>query len=129
MCFSNTTESCLCFRFLAFPVFETPVSRMLAWENALLHGIAAAIGVSNFRFACLMMSLYSSSLGSNRINSTQFSGMFEFWFLDCPFLSPYSLRGFSNSYPSVKSCVMSFGFLSVSLWTTYILSEEFRSIM
>ena len=42
---------------LAFSVFETTVSRKHAWENALLHGIAAA-------FALLMMSLYSSSLGS-----------------------------------------------------------------
>ena len=49
---------------LAFPVFETPVSRMLACENALLHGIAAAFGVSNFRLAFLMLSLYYSSLGS-----------------------------------------------------------------
>ena len=49
---------------LAFPVFEIPVSRMLAWENALLNGIAAAFGVSNFRLAFLMMSLYSSSFGS-----------------------------------------------------------------
>ena len=49
---------------LAFSVFETTVCRMHAWENALLHGIAAALGVSNFRLAFLKVSLYSSSLGS-----------------------------------------------------------------
>ena len=49
---------------LAFSVFESTVSRMHALGNALIHGIAAAIEVSNFRLAFLMMSLYSSSLGS-----------------------------------------------------------------
>ena len=49
---------------LAFPVFETPVSRMLAWEHSLLHCMAAAMGVSNFRLAFLMMSLCTSSLGT-----------------------------------------------------------------
>ena len=48
----------------ASSVFETMVSRMHAWENALLHGIAAAFDVSKFRLAFLVMSLYSSSLGS-----------------------------------------------------------------
>ena len=42
---------------LAFSFFETTVSRLLALENSLLHRIAAAIGVSNFRLAFLMMSL------------------------------------------------------------------------
>ena len=36
---------------LALCVFETTVSHMHAWENALLHGIAAAFDVSNFRLA------------------------------------------------------------------------------
>ena len=49
---------------LAFSFFYTTVSQMLPWENALLHGIAAAIALFNFRLAFLMMSLYSSSLGS-----------------------------------------------------------------
>ena len=49
---------------LAFSVFETTVPRLHGWRNTLLHGIAAAIDVSNFRLAFLMMPLYSSSLGS-----------------------------------------------------------------
>ena len=48
----------------AFPFLNAKVSRLLAWAIVLLHGIAAAIGVSNFRLTFLMMSLYSSSLGS-----------------------------------------------------------------
>ena len=39
-----------------FSVFDTMVSRMLAWENALLHDIAVASGISNFRLAFLVMS-------------------------------------------------------------------------
>ena len=39
----------------AFAFFNATVSRV--WAIVLLHGIAAAIGVSNFRFAFLMMSL------------------------------------------------------------------------
>ena len=42
---------------LAFPVFVSAVFRLHAFEIALLHGIAAAFGVSNFRLAFLMMSL------------------------------------------------------------------------
>ena len=33
--------------------------------------------------------------GINRINSSQFSGVFEFWLLDCPYLFFSSLRSFS----------------------------------
>ena len=43
--FSHLREN----KFASF--FYTPVSRMVAWENALLHGIAAATGISNFRLA------------------------------------------------------------------------------
>ena len=65
----------------------------------------------------------------NRINSSQISGVLKFRFLDCPFLFFYSLSAFSNSCPSIKGTydldVMSFGFLSVSLQTTYILLVSF----
>ena len=52
-----------------FSVFETTVSRMLAWENALLHGIGAAIGVSSFRLAFLMDVFVILIAWNNRINS------------------------------------------------------------
>ena len=42
---------------LNFFVFGTTVFRMLALDNSLLHGIAAAIGVSDFCLAFWMMSL------------------------------------------------------------------------
>ena len=67
---------------LAFSVFETTVSRMHAWENALLHGIAAAFDVTNFRLAFYNNVYVLLITRINGINSPQFSGMFEFWFLD-----------------------------------------------
>ena len=61
---------------------------MHVWENALLHGIATAFDVSNFRLAFLRMSLYSSSLGpKEKITLYLVSGMFELRFLYCPFLA------------------------------------------
>ena len=65
---------------LDFSVFETTVSRIDAWGNALLHGIAAA-------FWCLQLSpcivndafvLFITRI--NRLNFSQFSGVFEFRF-------------------------------------------------
>ena len=73
MCFSNTTESCLCFRSFGYSCF---------WNTGFPNeSIAAAFGTSDFRLAFWMMS--------------QFSCIFEFRFLDCPFLFFSSLRGFS----------------------------------
>ena len=95
MCFSDTTESSLRFRCLGL------VSRMHAWENALLHGIAAAFDVSNFRLAFFNDVFVLFITRISRINSFQFSGMFAFQFLDCPFLCFSSSSGFSNSCPSV----------------------------
>ena len=69
----------------------------------------------------------------NRINSPQFCGMFEFGFLDCTFLIFSSLSGFSNSCSSVRLYVIwtwcRFDFCQSSPRTTYILLEEFRSMM
>ena len=65
--FMNPFRSC-------FFCCETTVFRLHAWGNALLHGIAAAFDVSNYRLAFLMMSLYSSSLGSIELTH-QFSGV------------------------------------------------------
>ena len=69
---------------LAFSVFETTVSRVHAWGNSLLHGIAAAFDVSNFHLAFFIKSLCSSSL----------------------FLFFSSLSAFSNSYPRVRPHVI-----------------------
>ena len=51
MRFSNTIESFFRFRCLDFFFYDTTVSRTHTWENALLHGIAAAFGVSKFRLS------------------------------------------------------------------------------
>ena len=91
---------------LAFSVFETTVSRVHAWENALLHGIAAAFDVTNFRLAFYINVYVLFITRINRKNSPQLSGMFEFWFLDCPKLFFSSLSGFSNSCPSVRPYVI-----------------------
>ena len=67
----------------------------------------------------------------NRVNSSQVSDIFEFWFLDCPFLFLFFERLFqplSKRQATKDLGVMSFGFLSVSSRTTFVLSE-FRSIM
>ena len=60
---------------------------MLVSEHNLLHGIAAAIGVSKFLHALFYVVLILFITRINRINSLQISGIFEFGFLDsCSFL-------------------------------------------
>ena len=49
---------------LAFSVFETTVSRMHAWENALLDGIELPLMYPTFALYFFMKSLYQSSLCS-----------------------------------------------------------------
>ena len=134
MGFSDTNETGLCFWCLGFFRF---------WDNGFPN---ACLRKRSFYMA-LQLPLVSPTFAShsewcllvffvtriNRINSSQTSGVLKFRFLDCPFLFFYSLSGFSNSCPSVKATydldVMSFGFLSVSPQTTYILLESFRSII
>ena len=131
MCFSDTIESCLRFRchgFFCFCCNGFPFAclreRSFAWHCCCLWCFQLSSCIFNVVFVFLVTRI-------NGINSSQISGMFEFWFLDCPFLFFSSLSGFSNSCPSVRPYVngMSFGFLSVSHRTTKILLEEFRSIM
>ena len=70
----------------------------------------------------------------NRINFSKISGVFEVRCLECPFLFFSSLSGFSSILVQASGHIW-FGrdvvwiFLSVSPRTTYILVEEFRSIM
>ena len=107
---------------LAFSVFETTVSCVNARGNALLHGIAAACDVSNFLLAFLMMSLYSSSLGS-----IEYKFRSNLWRVRVS-VSLFFERLFhflSKRQATYYLDVMSFGFLSVSPRTTYILLEEF----
>ena len=107
-----------------FSVFDTTVSRMLAWENALLHGIAAAIGIYNFRLAFLKMSFVIFITRINRTDSPQISDIFE------PILASLVIeRLFPFSSKRQVICdldVMSFEFVSVSSRTTCILLEECR---
>ena len=63
MCFSKKTESSLCIWPLGFCFWHNGFPCACFVTDALLHGIAAAFGVSNFLLAFLMMSFYSSSLG------------------------------------------------------------------
>ena len=115
---------------LAVSVFQTTVSRMHAWRNALLRGIAAAFDVSNFRLAFLLMSLFlHHSDQQNKFLSI-------FWHVRLlvsrlpilVFLSFERLFQFFSKRQTVCDLdVMSFGFLSVSPRTTYILVAEFRS--
>ena len=118
---------------LAFSVIETTVSRMYAWGNALLHGIAAAFWCFQLS-PCILNDVFVFFVTRvNRINSSQISGVFEFRFLDCPFLFfLFFERLFQFLSKRQAICdldVMSFGFYSISLQTTYILFEEFRSMM
>ena len=110
---------------LVLSVFETTVSRVHAWENALLHGIAAAFDVSN---CCLVFFLKKNDVfvffitRNTRINSFQSSGMFEFLFLDCPLLFFSSLSGFSNviwTWCRLEFCQSSPG-SHISLWRSFV---------
>ena len=111
MGFNNTTESGLCFRCLGFFCF---------WSNGFPYACLRERSCA-WHCRCLWYFQLSSCILNdvcvffvtriNRINSSQFSGMFKFWFLDCPFLFFSSLSGFSNS---CDLDVMSSGFLAVS---------------
>ena len=128
------------------PEFVLLFSLVLTWEYLVLSGHTQRIlshrhAVSRDKTTCawfhlefLMMSLCSSSLESNRINSCEFSDIIEVLSFDCPFLFLSSLSNLSNSCPSVRPYVIWTWcrldiWLSVSFRTTCILSEEFRSIM
>ena len=131
MGFSDTTESGLCFRCLGFFCFWNngfPYAclkrRSFTWHCSCLWCLQLSPSILHDVFVFFVARI-------NRINSSQFSGVFEFRFLDCPFLF-FSERLFQFLSKRQAICdldVMSFGFLSVTLQTTYILSEEFRSIM
>ena len=106
ICFSNTTESCLCFRCFKFSRFRNngfPNAGFgefsVPWHHCCHWCLQLSPCILNDVFVILIDWI-------NRIISLQISGVFEFWFLDCLFLLLSSLRGFSNSRPSVRPCVI-----------------------
>ena len=133
MGFSDTTESGLCFRCLGFFCF---------WNNGFPHACLRKRSCT-WHCSCLWCLQLSPCILDdvfvlfvtriNRINSSQFSGVSEFRFLDCPFLFVSSLSGFSNSCPSVRPYVIwtwcRLDFCQSPPGPHISLLEEFRSIM
>ena len=85
MCFSNTTESGLCFRCLGIFCFRNngyPQAclgeRSFAWHCSFLWCLQLSPCILNDVLVPFITLI-------NRINFSQFSGAFEFRFLDCPF--------------------------------------------
>ena len=105
----------------AFALFNATVSRLLVWAIVLLHDIAAAIGVSNFRLLHSWWCLCNHHTWINEMNSSQISGILKFRFLECPFLF-FFWAAFPIFHPSFRPYMIwsssRLNFLSVSSWTT-----------
>ena len=93
MSFSNTTESCVCFRcFGIFSFSEQRFSECWLWKNSLLQPLVSPTFALHSWWS--LWNLQSLDQLNNFTHT--FSGIFEFWFLECPFLLLSSLRGFGT---------------------------------
>ena len=122
--FSNTTEFCLCSRFLEFS--NAGFGELsFTWCRRSRWFLQLSPCILNEVFVIFVAWI-------NRKNSPRISGIFQLWVFRQPilaFLFFELLFQFSSKRQAICDLdVMSFEFLSISPRTTTILLEEFRSI-